>query len=335
MKKIFFALAALVLAFTGCSQEEDAIQVSEKKAVKVVVNMDKPGFGEDTRTPRTGWEDGDQVICTMGGPSTGILLTYDADSDSWTTEMLSYSALSAKYYKADFNETMASFLQNPEDAEGRIIAAYFSSGIPGINTLAFEEPNPSTNFQPAMVITTNASLASLGECVMTCENGEYRVEETASEYVLTLDIIMKPQVAQYTIRDLNVADVWTIKMGDMSPINMYAGGAIIPDGVVLGLIEWPIYNAYNHKNDEGISFYAAPWQSNEDVPSAVWEIVPDILETDDFYCTQTSYAFTVDGGGEKRFGRTIGYKAVEIGGAVIMDGPYTDGAEDKWDSQEK
>ena len=49
MKKIFFALAALVLAFTGCSQEEDAIQVSEKKAVKVVVNMDKPGFGEDTR----------------------------------------------------------------------------------------------------------------------------------------------------------------------------------------------------------------------------------------------------------------------------------------------
>ena len=33
MKKMFFALAALVLAFTGCSQEEDAIQVSEKKAI--------------------------------------------------------------------------------------------------------------------------------------------------------------------------------------------------------------------------------------------------------------------------------------------------------------
>ena len=70
MKKIFFALAALVLAFTGCSQEEDAIQVSEKKAVKVVVNMDKPGFGEDTRAPRQGWEDGDQVI---------VALNYDSD----------------------------------------------------------------------------------------------------------------------------------------------------------------------------------------------------------------------------------------------------------------
>ena len=235
MKKMFFALAALVLAFTGCSQEDEAIQTNEQKAVKVVVNMDKPGFGEDTRAARQGWVEGDEVICTMGGPSTGILLTYDADSDSWTTEMLSYSGLSANYYKADFNETMASFLENPEDAEGRIMAAYFSSGIPGINSLAFEAPNPPTTFYPAMVITTNASLASpkMGECVMTCENGTYKVEETAGEYVLTLDITMKPQVAQYTIRDLNVEDGWNIKMGDLSPINMYAGGAIIHDGVVL------------------------------------------------------------------------------------------------------
>lgn len=327
MKKIFFALAALVLAFTGCSQEEDAIQVSEKKAVKVVVNMDKPGFGEDTRTPRQGWEDGDQVICTMGGPSTGILLTYVAASDSWTTKILKVSG--AKYVEADFAATMASFLANPEDAEGRIIAAYFSSGIPGINSLAFEAPNPPTTFYPAMFITTNAYLASLGECVMTCESVDdtYKVEETADGYVLTLNITMKPQVAQFTIRDLNEEDGWNIKMGDLSPINMYAGGAIIPDGVVLEIIEWPTYNAYNHKNDEGISFYAAPWQSNEDVPSAVWDNVPDNLETDDFYCTHTSYAFTVQDGGENWFERIIGYKAVEIGGYVIMDGPYTDGAE--------
>lgn len=328
MKKIFFTLAALVLAFTGCSQEEDAIQVSEKKAVKVVVNMDKPGFGEDTRAARQGWVEGDEVICTMGGPSTGILLTYDADSDSWTTEMLSYSGLSANYYKADFNETMASFLENPEDAEGRIMAAYFSSGI---HSLAFEEPNPPTTFTPAMVITTKACSESMGECVMTCENGTYKVEETAGEYVLTLDITMKPQVAQFTIRDLNVEDGWTIKMGDMSPINMYAGGAITPEGVDLELIEWPIYNAYNHKNDDGISFYAAPWQSNEDIPSALWEMLPESLKTDNFYCTQTSYAFTVYDDGDNWFERTIGYKEVKIGGAVIMDGPFTEGAESKWE----
>ena len=314
MKKIFFALAVLVLAFTGCSQEDEAIQTNEQKAIKVVVNMDKPGFGTDARAARQGWEDGDEVIGTIGSPGIGILLTYN--SGSWTTKFLKVSG--AKYVEAssaDLDEMLV-------DETGDVMAAYFSSGI---HSLAFEAPNPPTTFTPAMVITTNASLASLGECVMTCENGEYEVEETADGYVLKLTITMKPQVAQFTIRDLNVEDGWTIKMGDMSPINMYAGGAIIPEGVVLELIEWPIYYAYTHKNDEGISFYAAPWQSNEDVPSAVWEIVPDILETDDFYCTQTSYAFTVQDGGENWFERTIGPKEVEIGGAVIMDGP-TDAA---------
>ena len=318
MKKMFFALAALVLAFTGCSQEDEAIQTNEQKAVKVVVNMDKPGFGTDARAARQGWVEGDEVIGTIGSPGIGIRLTYDADSDSWTTKILKVSG--TKYVEAD----SADFDEMLVDETGDVMAAYFSSGI---HSLAFEAPNPPTTFTPAMVITTNAYLASpkMGECVMTCENGEYEVEETAGEYVLKLNITMKPQVAQFTIRDLNVEDGWTIKMGDMSPINMYAGGAIIPEGVVLELIEWPVYNAYNHKNDEGISFYAAPWQSNEDVPSALWDILPEPLKTDDFYSTQTSYAFTVQDGGENWFERTIGPKEVEIGGAVIMDGP-TDAA---------
>ena len=319
MKKMFFALAALVLAFTGCSQEDEAIQANEKKAFKVVVNMDKPSFGEDTRAARTGWVDEDQVICTMGGPSTGILLTYDANSDSWTTKMLKISG--PNYREADFDEVMASFLENPEDAEGCIMAAYFSSGI---QSLAFEEPNPPTTFMPAMAITTKACLESMGECVMTCENGTYKVEETAGEFVLTLDITMKPQVAQFTIKDLDIVDGWNISMGELSPINMYAGGAITPEGVDLELIDWRIHNAYNHKNDDGISFYAAPWQSNEDIPSALWATVPEHLKTDDFYCTQTSYAFTVHTE-EKWFEREFDYKEVKIGGAVIMDGP-TDAA---------
>ena len=326
MKKIFFALAALVLAFTGCSQEEDAIQVSEKKAVKVVVNMDKPGFGEDTRAPRTGWEDGDQVIGTIGSPGIGILLTYN--SGSWTTKILKVSDSGTNYVEAssaDLDEMLV-------DETGDVMAAYFSSGI---YSLAFEAPNPPTTFTPAMVITTNAARISMGECVMTCENGTYGVEGNEEDgYVLTLNITMKPQVAQYTIRNLNEADEWYISMGEMSPINMYAGGAIIPEGVVLNLIVGPYY-AYPHQNGNDISIFAAPWQSNEDIPIDLWEMVEPEDQTDDFYCTQTFYAFTVDGGGEKRFGRTIGYKAVEIGGAVIMDGPYTDGAEDKWDSQEK
>ena len=323
MKKLIFTLAALSLAFVGCNTDKEFEQPVENKALKVVVNMDKPSFGDDTRVARTDWEDGDEVICTMGGPGIGIRLTYDANSDSWTTKLLRIS--NTNYVEADFDEVMASFLENPEDAEGSIYAAYFSSGI---HSLAFVAPPTTT--MPAMVITTNAARIIMGECVMTCENGTYKVEETASEYVLTLDITMKPQVAQYTIRNLNVEDNWYISMGEMSPINMYAGGAITPEGVVLALIEGPIYNAYPHQNGNDISIFAAPWQSNEDIPSALWDMLPEPLKTDDFYCTQTSYAFTVEND-ENWFERTIGPKEVEIGGAVIMDGPYTSGAEDKWE----
>ena len=320
MKKMFFALAALVLAFTGCSQEDEAIQTNEQKAVKVVVNMDKPGFGEDTRAARTGWVDGDEVICTMGGPGIGIHLTYDADSDSWTTKMLRISG--TNYVDADFDEVMASFLENPEDAEGPVKAAYFSSGI---YSLAFVEP-PFL----AMVITTNAARISMGECVMTCENGSYGVEGNEEDgYVLTLNITMKPQVAQYTIRNLNLADAWYICMEDESPINMYAGGDITPEGVVLGLIEGPYY-AYPHQNGNDISIFAAPWQSNEDIPIDLWEsLSPELQDDDEFYCTETSYAFRVEND-ENWFERTIGYKEVKNGDAVIMDGPYTPGAASKW-----
>ena len=312
MKKILFALAALVLAFTGCSQEEDAIQVSEKKAVKVVVNMDKPGFGEDTRAPRTGWEDGDQVIVALSDDSeiytSGyIKLIYNVIDDigAWTTE----------FWDATGKTTPSAFINNLIDkfvAEGDVKAAYFSSGVKSVGI-------------PSLNITTNASLASLGECVMTCEDGEY----SFADDVLTLNITMKPQVAQFTIRDLNVEDGWNINMGGASPINMYAGGAITPEGVDLNLIDGA-NNAYCHKNDDGISFYAAPWQSNEDIPSALWDMLPEFLKTDDFYCTQTSYEFTVEDGGANWFERTIGYKEVNIGDAVIMDGPYTDGAASKW-----
>ena len=325
MKKLIFTLATLSLVFVGCNTDKEFEQPVENKALKVVVNMDKPSFGDDTRAARTDWEDGDEVICTMGGPGTGIRLTYDADSNSWTTKIFQKSVSGTNYREVDFDEVMASFLENPEDAEGRIMAAYFSSGI---HSLAFVEPPTTT--MPAMVIATNAARISMGECVMTCENGTYKVEETASEYVLTLDITMKPQVAQYTIRNLNVEDNWYISMGEMSPINMYAGGAITPEGVVLALIEGPIYNAYPHQNGNDISIFAAPWQSNEDIPSDLWETLQPEDQTDDFYCTRTSYAFTVEND-ENWFERTIGYKAVEIGGAVIMDGPYTSGAEEKWE----
>jgi hypothetical protein len=317
MKKLIFVMAALSLAFVGCNTDKEFEQPVENKALKVVVNMDKPSFGDDTRAARTDWEDGDEVICTMGGPGTGIRLTYDADSNSWTTKIFQKSVSGTNYREVDFDEVMASFLENPEDAEGPVMAAYFSSGI---HILEFVEP-PTTPL-PAMVIATNAARISMGECVMTCENGTYKVEETASEYVLTLDITMKPQVAQYTIRNLNVEDGWNISIE--GPVNGYAGGKITPDGVELTLIEDVLYG-YPHQNGNDISIFAAPWQSNADIPDFIRSLPGYEITSEESY--KEPYVFTVHDEDTYWFEREFDYKAVEIGDAVIMNGPTTSGAE--------
>ena len=49
----------------------------KKKEVKVTVNMDKPGFGEDTRAERTGWEEGDEVVVYFGDPRFCLILKYN------------------------------------------------------------------------------------------------------------------------------------------------------------------------------------------------------------------------------------------------------------------
>ena len=313
---MFFALAALVLAFTGCSQEDEAIQTNEQKAVKVVVNMDKPGFGTDARAPRQGWEDGDQVIGTIGSPGIGILLTYN--SGSWTTKFLKVSG--AKYVEAssaDLDEMLV-------DETGDVMAAYFSSKIIE-NDLEFKAP--PTAAKPTMVITTNASCGfdKFGECVMTCENGTCEVEKTASGYVLTLNITMIPQVAQYTIRNLNVTGGWNISIE--GPVNGYAGGIITPDGIDLTLIEDVLYG-YLHQNGNDISIFAAPWQSNADIPDFIRSLPGYEITSEESY--KEPYVFTVHDEDTYWFVREFDYKEVAIGGAVIMDGPYTDGAASKW-----
>ena len=304
MKKIFFALAALVLAFTGCSQEEDAIQVSEKKAIKVVVNMDKPGFGEDTRAPRTGWEDGDQVIVALSDgleiyTSGYIKLIYNVTEGrgAWTTE----------FWESTGKTSSSNFINNLYDrfvTDGSVKAAYFSSGVKSVEI-------------PSLNITTNASYGfdKFGECVMTCEDGTYSFVGD----VLTLTITMIPQVAQFTIRDLNVEDGWNISIE--GPVNGYAGGKITPDGVELTLIEDVLYG-YPHQNGNDISIFAAPWQSNADIPDFIRSLPGYEITSEESY--KEPYYFTVHDEDTYWFVREFDYKEVAIGGAVIMDGPYTE-----------
>ena len=326
MKKIFFALAALVLAFTGCSQEEDAIQVSEKKAVKVVVNMDKPGFGEDTRAPRQGWEDGDLVGIILNNDFEHVLyLTYSGTA--WESESFFLTEVrpGMKVYTYDEdaygNPTPAHEAQKADyfsniSASGNLKAIYCSSGLSYFDPI-FEDG--------VLVGTQYLSIASedgIGECIMTCDNGDNGTY-SVSEGVLTLNITMKPRVAQYTIRDLNVEDGWNISI--KGPLNFYAGACFTEGGIVLTPIERALYG-YPHQNGNDISIFAAPWQSNADIPNFMLEELPDgMVITEDLY--KLLYVFTVHDEDANWFEREFDYKAVEIGDAVIMNGPTTSGAE--------
>ncbi|MBR2455732.1 MAG: hypothetical protein IKB31_01025 [Bacteroidaceae bacterium] len=290
MKKIFFALAALVLAFTGCSQEEDAIQVSEKKAVKVVVNMDKPGFGEDARAARQGWEEGDEVIVVLDGKSNAYLkLTYTGNNENpWETAYYEYVGVDGDYVKQTSWQTIAS--------TGTAKAAYFSSGIRGIYYNA-----------EYVSIKSNAEIFNRGECVMTCEDGTY----SFTDGVLTLNITMIPQVAQFTIRGLDIADGYSV--GYEGTIDVYAGGKITAGGVELNPVGEPgiEYGAWVHDNKDGISIYASPWQ---EAPDGFEEAV-DQQGGLGFFCF---YLYGTDNGYYRDFS---GRSTLKNGDAVIFDGP--------------
>lgn len=332
MKKIFFALAALVLAFTGCSQEEDAIQVSEKKAVKVVVNMDRPDFGEDTRAPRQGWEEGDEVVVNFGSPMFCLKLIYNGGA--WTTETwVDEEYDGGTYTKGDsdtLGEILADFFSEDEEEDERsapVSAVYFSSGVTEISW------GPLTRaVTHGINIETNASTATHGECIMTCEDGTGTIKRTVDGYELILNITMIPRVAQFTIRDLQLTHIDDSRFIAIDgPVNMYAGGSIKMSGTIL-LNNWTEENesvgAFAHQNSDGISFYAVPWSSNEDMPTWLREWYEEdkgidlSTETDLYKSVEYEVWFNKPNGTSLH--RNFGTNTVEIGDAVIMDGPYTE-----------
>ena len=330
MKKIFFALAALVLAFTGCSQEEDAIQVSEKKAVKVVVNMDKPGFGEDTRAPRQGWEEGDVVGIILNDDFEHLIaLTYNGTSWKETVWFFDdvygkWAPIFSKPGQVDETAT-AAYLASLLPISGDLKAIYCSSGIygakpspddaatvedlEGIEIISYARNNE--DYDDVLDFIYNP----LGECIMTCEDGTYSV----SEGVLTLNITMKPQVAQFTIKDLSDDEEGKTSEGyevGVAGGNLvaYAGGTIRTSGIELNQVN--IVGYYNacwvHPNADGISIYASPYAG---------------------FGADDSYIFSV-GDYSREFDCNAYKDDIYNGAAIIMNGPTTTGAEDKWSPME-
>ena len=345
MKKLIFVMAALSLAFVGCNTDKEFEQPVENKALKVVVNMDKPSFGDDTRAARTDWEDGDEVVVTIDNNIADycLILTYDGTSKKWTTTVMEPNRRTGVFAEGSISTIANDILGDATEVSSIARAAYFSSGVAEIvygNLSAAASTRASvTN---GLIIATNASQGCswkgdtpsvgdrFGECIMICREGGFTLKETDDSYELTLDITMQPMVAQFTIRDLKVEDDWRIWVD--APMTFAAGGYFTERGIYINATEYQSLG-YCHQNGNDISIYAVPWQSNDDIPSYM---LPDGEDFDtleeDFYTTCPYYVNIYPTDGSIDFERDFGVKGVlEAGDAVIVDGPYTSGAEDKWE----
>ena len=340
MKKMFFALATLVLAFTACTSENEVID-TPKKEVKVTVNMDKPGFGEDSRAPRRGWEENDEVVVVLGGYF-GAYVALKYTDGEWQTI---YSKFNGRYYGQLNNNQVPELIEELKSKLGEsntLKAIYFSSGFWGVLD---EKLKPGDFYPESSVVpegvniwSKNSISGSRGECIMTCENGTFKIIENADSYELKVNIKLVPQVAQFTISDLNLDEV-NYADGSISvagALSVYAGANLKEDGFELFSVtsnddvwylnateeDWYLIDLY--KNEDGVSFYASPWASGKDG-----------IEKGTFKFSYYEYVEPLqDGIGATlvRYTRTFtGKTGLKNGDAVIMDGPTTDGAKSKWE----
>ena len=266
MKKFIYAISAFAVIFAvGCSKDE-----VEKPAPEydLVVNMEKPSFGDDTRAARTSWEDGDEVYVVFNGDAEAakyLKLTYNAGT--WSSE---WAGTTAAEVAAKETKTLVAGYMNIPLAKAPYYFAYYES-------LLFDSSNPS-----------------VGVCVMLCDNGTY----TVSGNTITLDITIKPVVAQVTVRDIDVAGNWVLKCDKLTRIPDFS--VYVPMMGISASAGGQDEELYGFANKDGVSFYGNPYQIS----------------------TSTSLKFTLTNG-VKTYTRTFTDKTLEEGDAIIMNGPFT------------
>ena len=117
MKKIFMAAMTLVMAvFASCSNEDLNVENNEVK-VKFTV-AEKPGFDADSRSVKTGWDNGDQILVVFNGldafdDANTLRLTKTADG--WTADYSNIDIAnleSSDNYKAIYYPGKVSFAES-------------------------------------------------------------------------------------------------------------------------------------------------------------------------------------------------------------------------------
>lgn len=219
MKKIILAFSIVAMAFVGCSKDDVENPAPE---YQIVVNMDKPSFGEDVRAARTSWESGDEVYVAFNGDvyvgfevQKYLKLTYDGSS--WTPTWVGTTAA----------EVAAK--------ETKTLSAGYMNSASNVSTLK------SYGFLMFDTVLPN------GVCTMHCEDGTYSV----SGSTITLNIVMQHRTAQVTVRGIDVTDNWTLKCDELLQLG---GFCFDPSGVGDAAYNYN-YPLHGFANADGISFF--------------------------------------------------------------------------------
>jgi hypothetical protein len=219
MKKILLALSALVIFAVGCSKDD--IGTAETK-YNLVVNMDKPSFGDSTRAVRTSWEDGDVVYVIFegdlyDGATVAKYLTLAYDGSSWTPTWVGTNAAEVA---AKTTKTLRALYVNTP-----VTPDFWNNG---------------------QFLTCDST--TKGVYVMQCIDGTY----TVSDSTITLNIALEHKCSQITVRGIDVAGNWTLSCNELLGI---LGGTFRNDdkfGVSASSFSDPMTG---FANADGVSFY--------------------------------------------------------------------------------
>ena len=220
MKKFIYAISALaVMMAVGCSKEDVETPSPE---YKLVVNMDKPSFGDDTRAVRTSWENGDVVYVVFDGDlydgaTAAKYLTLAYDGSSWTPTWVgtTIDEVAAKETKT----LRAVYVNTPVTPE------FWNNG---------------------QYLTCDST--TKGVYVMQCKDGTY----TVSDSTITLNIALEHKCSQITVRGIDVAGNWTLSCNELQAI---LGGSVSnSNGAGVSAVNFNASLA-GFANADGVSFY--------------------------------------------------------------------------------
>ena len=292
MKKILFVLSALVVFAVGCSKND--IDTPETK-YDLVVNINKPSFGDDTRAPRNSWENGDEVILFFGRDflqKKWLVLTYQ--DGEWSPKDESW-----------YNNVYANELADKDDKS--LVAVYCSEQ--GDLVLSEVDGNKSVG---------RRAPSDNGMLVMLCKDGSFEVDSVNG--IIEINATLVPysdtySFVQFTIYNISAeTDNWTLEV-DGRPVQVCKDFVLKindQDELELKFVGYDMGSLMGYRNQNGVAFYGL-------IPNS------ELGASND-------YTFTLTNGRNALYTKTFEGKTLNAGDAVKINGPAS-GNNYGWDKE--